>query len=42
VRNIVRGHGGDAYYKPQDPGSLFGFWVPLKRSYGDGHVNQPD
>lgn len=32
VRSIAHGHGGDAYYKPLKKGSLFGFWIPLKRS----------
>jgi signal transduction histidine kinase len=30
VKTIAQGHGGDAYYKPLDKGSLFGFWLPLK------------
>jgi signal transduction histidine kinase len=29
VRNIAEGHGGQAYYEPQENGSLFGLWLPL-------------
>jgi signal transduction histidine kinase len=34
VRSIARKHGGDAYYEPRHQGSMFGFWIPLKRSTG--------
>ncbi len=30
VRSIATGHNGEAYYKPLDNGSLFGFWIPLE------------
>jgi signal transduction histidine kinase len=29
VKTIVEAHGGEAYYKPLQPGSLFGFWLPV-------------
>lgn len=29
VKSIAEGHGGDAYYKPLEKGSLFGFWLPI-------------
>jgi signal transduction histidine kinase len=32
VKSIAAGHGGDAYYKPLDNGSLFGFWLPIADS----------
>lgn len=32
VKSIAEGHGGDAYYQPLEPGSLFGFWLPLNPS----------
>jgi signal transduction histidine kinase len=32
VRRIANGHGGEAYYEPLAKGSLFGFWIPLKRT----------
>jgi K+-sensing histidine kinase KdpD len=28
VKSVAEGHGGDAYYKPLESGSLFGFWLP--------------
>lgn len=27
VKSIANGHGGDTYYSPLNPGSLFGFWI---------------
>lgn len=30
VRNIATGHGGEAYYRPLEQGSLFGLWIPLE------------
>lgn len=32
VRSIALGHNGEAYYKPLDNGSLFGFWIPLEHN----------
>jgi signal transduction histidine kinase len=29
VKTIAQAHGGDAFYKPQASGSLFGFWLPV-------------
>lgn len=29
VKSIALGHNGDTYYKPQETGSLFGFWLPV-------------
>ncbi len=28
VKTVAREHGGDAYYEPREPGSMFGFWLP--------------
>jgi len=28
VKTIVEAHGGEAYYRPLNQGSLFGFWLP--------------
>lgn len=28
VKTIAQAHGGDAYYKPLEKGSLFGLWIP--------------
>lgn len=32
VRNIIEKHGGEAYYRPQEKGSTFGFWIPVGNS----------
>jgi len=32
VKTIAESHGGEAYYAPQDSGSLFGFWIPIVKS----------
>ncbi len=29
VKTVAEAHGGEAYFKPLKPGSLFGFWLPL-------------
>lgn len=30
VKSVVKQHRGDVYYRPEDPGSTFGFWLPLQ------------
>lgn len=31
VKAIIEAHGGGVYYKPHTKGSIFGFWIPLKK-----------